>query len=114
MAKHQRLPTPRRHHRHPQRLVRSSLPFQVLERTNVMHLNAVTAAAQFARLREESLHDLRRVREPKWNGPIVKRGVDVPCERNSTPLSNQRGLAVACDLDFESGSPRSVFIENLC
>ena len=75
-----------------------------------MHLDAILAAAQFARLREESLHDLRRVGEPKRNETIVKRGVDVPCERNPTPLSDQWRLALACDPDFESGSPCAVVI----
>src|SRR5262245_49406805 len=97
MADHQRLASSRRHHRCPQRLVRSSLPFQVLEGANVMHLYAVTAAAQFALLGEESLHDLRRVGEPKRNESIVKRGVDIPCQRNATPLSHQWSLPVACD-----------------
>src|SRR6202011_895927 len=97
----------------PQRLVRSSLPFQVLERTNVMHLNAITAAAQFARLREESLHDLRRIGKPKRNDPIVKHGVDVPCQRNATPLSHQWGLTFTRDPDFESRSSLSVFTKNL-
>ena len=114
MTDDQRLASPGRHHRDPQGLVRSSLPFQILERTNVMHLNTVSAAAQFARLREESLHDLRRVGEPKRSKTIVKRGVDTPCERNSTPLSHQRGLALACDPDFQSGSPFAVFTQNLC
>ncbi len=63
MTDDERLASPRCHHRHPQRLVRSSLPFQVLEGANMMHLNAITAAAQFALIREESLHDLRRVRK---------------------------------------------------
>src|SRR5262245_3125983 len=100
MTNDQRLASSCRHHRHPQRLVRSSLPFEVLERANVMHLNAITAAAQFARLGEESLHDLRRVGEPKRNKSIVKRGVDIPCQRNATPLSHQWSLPVACDPDF--------------
>ena len=88
MTDDERLAAPRRHHRHPQRLVWSSFPFQVFEGANVMHLNPITAAAQFALIREESLHDLRRVREPKRNDSIVKRGVDVPCERNPTPSSD--------------------------
>ena len=113
MTDDERLATPRRHHLHPQRLVRSSLPFQILERANVMHLDPVPAAAQFALVREESLHDLRRVGEPKRNESIVKRGVDVPCERNATPLSDQWRLAFACDPDFESGLPCAIFIENL-
>ena len=113
MTDDERLAPPRRHHRHPQRLVRSSLPLQVLERTNVMHLDAIPTAAQFARIREESLHDLRRVREPKWKVPIVQRGVDAPCQRNPTPLSTQWGLAITRNLDFESGSSLPIFTKNL-
>src|SRR5438132_735164 len=102
MTDDQRLATPRRHHRHPQGLVRSSFPFQILKSTNVMHLDTILTATQFARLCEESLHDLRRVGEPKRNETIVKRGVDVPCERNATPLSDQWRLAFASDPDFQS------------
>jgi hypothetical protein len=113
MTDDERLATPRRHHRHPQRLVRSPVPLQALERTNVMHLDAIPAAAQFARICEESLHDLRGVREPKWMVPIVKRGADTPCERNPTPLRNQRGLALTRNLDCESGSSLPIFSKNL-
>jgi hypothetical protein len=79
-----------------------------------MHLYAITAAAQFALLSEESLHDLRRVGEPKRNESIVKRGVNTPCQRNPTPLSDQWRLPFAFDPDFESGSPCAIVIENLC
>ena len=113
MTDDERLTTPRRHHRHPQRLVRSSLPFQVFECANVMHLYTVTAAAQFSTSSEESLHDLRRVGEPKRNESIVKRGVKAPCQRNATPLSDQWRLAFTCDPDFESELPCPIVIENL-
>src|SRR4026209_1895439 len=97
MTDHQRLASPCGHHLHPQRLVRSALPFQVLERANVVHLYAITAAAQFAPIREEALPDPRGVGEPKRNELIVKRGVHAPCQRNPTPLSDQWRLAFASD-----------------
>src|SRR5688500_20161281 len=108
MTENQRLATPGRHQLHPQRLVRSSLPFQIPQRANVVHLDPVPAATQLTRLREESLHELRRVDEPIRNEAIVKTCVDLPRERNATPLRYQRRLAFAFHPHLEDGPARAI------
>jgi len=79
-----------------------------------MHFDALLAAAQFAGIGEQPLHQFRRVDRPKWREPILKRGVDCPFERDAAPTSNEGRLSFAFNPNLQDRPSDALLICDLC
>ena len=88
----------RRHDPHPKRVLTSSGTLEVLQGMDVVDLNGVMRAAEFACIRQEALNECRPgIPGLVWIG--VQHSIPAPPERYASPVGPQWPLPVSLDAD---------------